>query len=329
MDVKCARALLAIPRRWRATWLKSLLAVANQAGLPTVALITDIGPRARPQCRQRRRSSKPSVPEGRGHARSAPARVTMALAARWWRWAASHPMPSPAGQGRAALADGRAAEVFAAGRGAGRARRFSRAQRALSGARVGDPPFNAERSGHGAGMDAAVGIAVVALGRRPFHADDAIDPRFGLTDVIDVGHGPGRQPVGVVHAASGKPTRPGDRDPAAGRRIEDGARPNGRRSSIGRPMKLDRAAYDRDGFLVLKDFLSAADCDALQGASAHGRLLQPLHGALRAGLRVHRSAESRRSGFRCSARAALSGAEGADAPHRRRRRPQRSKRASS
>ena len=29
-------------------------------------------------------------------------------------------------------------------------------------------------------------------------------------------------------------------------------------------MKLDLAAYDRDGFLVLKDFLSAADCDALQ-----------------------------------------------------------------
>jgi phytanoyl-CoA hydroxylase len=29
-------------------------------------------------------------------------------------------------------------------------------------------------------------------------------------------------------------------------------------------MKLDLAAYDRDGFLVLKDFLSMADCDALQ-----------------------------------------------------------------
>ena len=29
-------------------------------------------------------------------------------------------------------------------------------------------------------------------------------------------------------------------------------------------MKPDLAAYDRDGFLVLKDFLSAADCDALQ-----------------------------------------------------------------
>ena len=33
-------------------------------------------------------------------------------------------------------------------------------------------------------------------------------------------------------------------------------------------MKLDLAAYDRDGFLVLRDFLPAADCDALQARAA-------------------------------------------------------------
>jgi phytanoyl-CoA hydroxylase len=33
-------------------------------------------------------------------------------------------------------------------------------------------------------------------------------------------------------------------------------------------MKLDLAAYDRDGFLVLQDFLAAADCDALQRRAA-------------------------------------------------------------
>ena len=33
-------------------------------------------------------------------------------------------------------------------------------------------------------------------------------------------------------------------------------------------MKPDLAAYDRDGFLVLKDFLPAADCDALQARAA-------------------------------------------------------------
>ena len=33
-------------------------------------------------------------------------------------------------------------------------------------------------------------------------------------------------------------------------------------------MNLDLAAYDRDGFLVLRDFLSGADCDALQARAA-------------------------------------------------------------
>ena len=33
-------------------------------------------------------------------------------------------------------------------------------------------------------------------------------------------------------------------------------------------MKLDLAAYDRDGFLVLKDFVPAIDCDALQARVA-------------------------------------------------------------
>ncbi|HEX9328742.1 MAG TPA: phytanoyl-CoA dioxygenase family protein, partial [Reyranella sp.] len=33
-------------------------------------------------------------------------------------------------------------------------------------------------------------------------------------------------------------------------------------------MNLDLAAYDRDGFLVLKGFLPAADCDALQARAA-------------------------------------------------------------
>ena len=33
-------------------------------------------------------------------------------------------------------------------------------------------------------------------------------------------------------------------------------------------MKLDLAAYERDGFLVLPDFLPPADCDALQARAA-------------------------------------------------------------
>ena len=62
----------------------------------------------------------------------------------------------------------------------------------------------AELAGYVAGMDARqVGIAVVALGGGRAHADDAIDPSVGLTDVIDVG-APIRagSPLCVVHAAS-------------------------------------------------------------------------------------------------------------------------------
>jgi thymidine phosphorylase len=47
-----------------------------------------------------------------------------------------------------------------------------------------------------------VGIAVVALGGGRAHADDAIDPSVGLTDMIDVG-APVRagSPLCMVHAA--------------------------------------------------------------------------------------------------------------------------------
>ncbi|MBL6652938.1 MAG: thymidine phosphorylase, partial [Reyranella sp.] len=65
-------------------------------------------------------------------------------------------------------------------------------------------PCTAERSGHVAGMNARdVGVAVVALGGGRAHADDAIDPSVGLSEVIDVG---AEMRAGgllcVVHAAS-------------------------------------------------------------------------------------------------------------------------------
>ena len=65
-------------------------------------------------------------------------------------------------------------------------------------------PCNAERSGHVVGMDARqVGIAVVALGGGRAHADDAIDPSVGLTDVVDVGTAVrAGSLLCIVHAAS-------------------------------------------------------------------------------------------------------------------------------
>ena len=89
----------------------------------------------------------------------------------------------------AALADGRAAEVFArmvSGLG-GPDDLLEHTSRYLAHAPV-IRPCSAERSGYVAGMDARqVGIAVVALGGGRSHADDAIDPSVGLTNVVDVG----------------------------------------------------------------------------------------------------------------------------------------------
>ena len=74
------------------------------------------GPRAGPRCRQRARGRRDRrLPEGRGHARSAPARGRRwRWPARCWRWATWRPSVA-AGRARAeaALDDGRAAEMFA------------------------------------------------------------------------------------------------------------------------------------------------------------------------------------------------------------------------
>jgi thymidine phosphorylase len=112
-----------------------------------------------------------------------------------------------AGRARAAAAleDGRAAEKFARMVAAlgGPNDFLERSHDYLSHAPV-IKPCTAEASGHIVGMNARqVGIAVVALGGGRSHADDAIDPSVGLTDVIDVG-APIRAggPLCIVHAAS-------------------------------------------------------------------------------------------------------------------------------
>ena len=55
----------------------------------------------------------------------------------------------------------------------------------------------AERSGHVTGMNARdVGMAVVTLGGGRSHADDAIDPSVGLTDMIGGGGTDGQYDMG-------------------------------------------------------------------------------------------------------------------------------------
>jgi len=112
-----------------------------------------------------------------------------------------------AGRARAeaALEDGRGAEKFARMISAlgGPDDFVDHAVRYLARAAV-IKPCTADRSGYVTGMNARdVGMAVVTLGGGRSHADDAIDPSVGLTDVIDVGAmvrvG---SPLCIVHAAS-------------------------------------------------------------------------------------------------------------------------------
>ena len=65
-------------------------------------------------------------------------------------------------------------------------------------------PCTAERSGLVVGMNARdIGMAVVALGGGRAHADDAIDPSVGLSEVIDIGAPvQAGSPLCLVHAAS-------------------------------------------------------------------------------------------------------------------------------
>ena len=207
MDVKCGSGAFCDTEPMARDLAQSLVAVANQAGLPTVALITDMD-----QVLGREVGNALEIAEtvayltGEGTREPRLHEVTMALAGEML--ALGGLVPSVAvGRARAeaALTDGRAAEVFgrmvtALG---GPADFVEHAGRYLSGAPV-IRPCTAERSGHVSGMNAReVGIAVVALGGGRAHADDAIDPSVGLSEMTDIGV-PVRagDPLCIVHAAN-------------------------------------------------------------------------------------------------------------------------------
>ncbi|HQS15399.1 thymidine phosphorylase [Reyranella sp.] len=207
MDVKCGSGAFCDTEEMARDLARSLVDVANRAGLPTVALITDMD-----RVLGREVGNALEVAEtvayltGDGVREPRLHEVTMALAGEML---VLGKLAADVGEGRAkaesVLADGRAAETFA------------RMVSALGGpddflehsARyLGHAPVvkacTAERSGHVAGMDARqVGIAVVALGGGRRHADDAIDTSVGLTGFVDVGRQiRSGEPLCLVHAAS-------------------------------------------------------------------------------------------------------------------------------
>jgi thymidine phosphorylase len=207
MDVKCGSGAFCDTEDMARDLARSLVDVANRAGLPTVALITDMD-----RVLGREVGNALEVAEtvayliGSGTREPRLHEVTMALAGEML---VLGELAADAAEGRvkaeAALADGRAAETFA------------RMVSALggpddflehSGRYLGHAPVvkacTAERSGHVVGMNAReVGIAVVELGGGRRHADDAIDPSVGLAEFVEVGRRiRSGEPLCLVHAAS-------------------------------------------------------------------------------------------------------------------------------
>ncbi|MSP77350.1 MAG: thymidine phosphorylase [Rhodospirillaceae bacterium] len=207
MDVKCGSGAFCDTEEMARDLAKSLVAVANQASLPTVALITDMD-----RVLGRDVGNGVEVAEtvaylkGEGVREPRLHEVVMALAGEM---VALGGLATSAAAGRAraeaALEDGRAAEKFAKMVSAlGGPNDFLERPSAYLGHAPVIVPCPAERSGHVAGMNARqVGIAVVALGGGRSHADAAIDPAVGLTEFVDVGERVrSGEPLCLVHAAT-------------------------------------------------------------------------------------------------------------------------------
>jgi thymidine phosphorylase len=207
MDVKCGSGAFCDTEPMARDLAQSLVAVANQGGLPTVALISDMN-----SVLGRNVGNAVEVVEaveylkGEGDRDPRLHEVTLALGGEMVALGGLAPNAA-AGRARAeaALADGRAAQVFARMVSAlgGPNDFLEHSGRYLARAAV-IRPCTAQHSGYIVGMNAReLGVAVVALGGGRAHADDAIDPAVGLTDVVPVGAEiRAGSPLCIVHAAS-------------------------------------------------------------------------------------------------------------------------------
>jgi thymidine phosphorylase len=185
---------------------ESLVTVANEAGLPTRALITDmnavLGTSAGNALEVREslafltnRAREPRLLE-----------VTLALCGQLLQQGGLAASPADGERlARAALDSGDAAERFArmvAGLGGPRDV-LARGEALLPRAQV-QRPLPSPRDGVVGAMDTrAVGLAVIALGGGRARAGDTIDPSVGLSDVRAVGARVARgEPLAIVHATS-------------------------------------------------------------------------------------------------------------------------------
>jgi len=230
MDVKAGSGAFADNAKMARDLADSLVSVATGAGLPTVALITDMDSVLGHDV-----GNAIEVAETVAYLRDGATReprlhaVVMALAAEMLVLGKLAPTQSEARvRAETALADGSAAERFARMVAAlGGPRDFlDNASRYLPAAPV-VRACTAQRSGFVAGMNARqVGIAVVALGGGRTKPTDSIDPSVGLSDVAPVGGAvKAGDALALVHAASEDAADAADAILRQAIRIEDAAPP--------------------------------------------------------------------------------------------------------
>ena len=224
MDVKFGSGAFMAAREDADELAQALVEVAGGAGLPTVALLTDmdevLGTTAGNAVEVREAIDYlTGTREPRLH------EVTLALAASLLEQGG--PRPTTAGPRRErALDSGAAAERFAAMVAAlgGPADLLDAPDRHLAAApvvRAAAP----ERAGVVTGMDCrAVGLVVTGLGGNRRREDDVIDPAVGLTEIAPVGAEVGSdRPLAVVHARDRGRRRRG-RSPRSARRSRSATR---------------------------------------------------------------------------------------------------------
>jgi thymidine phosphorylase len=206
MDVKFGSGAFMVQYEKAAELAASIADVAAGAGLPTIALLTDMN-----QVLGRTAGNALEVRE-----------CIDWLAGRRRDWRLDSVTIALAGDmlllGKLAKDDAAAGNALGQARDSGAAaERFQRMVAALGGPAdlLEKPdkhlprapvvrPVTPARAGHVAAMDVrAIGLAVLALGGGRRRVEDKIDPRVGLTDMAGIGEevGPGR-PLCLVHAAS-------------------------------------------------------------------------------------------------------------------------------
>jgi len=204
MDVKFGSGAFMARREAAEELARALVEVAGGAGLPTVALLTDMDQVLGTTAGNALEVAE-SITHLKGEAREPRLHeVTIALAASLL---VQGKLAGDEAEGRAAaeraLDGGAAAERFARMAAAlgGPPDLLERPERHLAAAPV-RRPIAPERAGAVVAMDCrAVGLLITGLGGNRAREDDAIDPAVGLSAIAPVGARVGpEQPLAVVHA---------------------------------------------------------------------------------------------------------------------------------